>query len=301
MPQTRARLTNEDVADLLDRVADLLKAQDANPFRVRAYRDAAAIARARQTPLADVLDERGLEGLEDLPGIGKSLASAIREILHTGKLGMLERLQGEVTPEAVFRSVPGIGGELARRIHETLNLETLEELEEAAHDGRLEEVDGFGDRRLRAVRESLASMLGRETRRRALTARDREGQTRNPGRWAQGDRPTVQTLLEVDREYREKAAAGKLRRIAPKRFNPTGRAWLPIYHTEKDGWSFTALFSNTARAHELQRTQDWVVLYFERDGRESRGTVVTAHQGDLKGKRVVRGREEECRDHYANR
>ena len=112
--------------------------------------------------------------------------------------------------------------------------------------------------------------------------------------------PPVDVLLDVDREYRERAARGDLRRIAPRRFNPEGRPWLPILHTQRGDWQFTALFSNTARAHELGRTDDWVVLYFYDDHQEEgQHTVVTETRGPLVGKRVVRGREAECRDHYA--
>ena len=67
-------------------------------------------------------------------------------------------------------------------------------------------------------------------------------------------RPDIAMLLDVDREYRDKAVRGSLQKIAPKRFNPSGKAWLPILHTERDAWHFTALFSNTARAHDLKRT-----------------------------------------------
>ena len=73
-----------------------------------------------------------------------------------------------------------------------------------------------------------------------------------------------------------------------------GRAWLPVLHVEKEGWYFTALFSNTARAHELGKTRDWVVIYYERDGEEDQCTVVTERSGALRGRRVVRGREDEC-------
>jgi putative hydrolase len=72
-------------------------------------------------------------------------------------------------------------------------------------------------------------------------------------------------------------------------------------HTEQEGWSFTALYSNTARAHELGTAKDWVVLYFETLGLEGQCTVVTEKFGPLKGKRVVRGREEECRDFYKSK
>ena len=105
-------------------------------------------------------------------------------------------------------------------------------------------------------------------------------------------------LLDVDREYREQAARGKLRKIAPRRFNPTGEAWLPVMHVERDGWEITALFSNTQRAHALGRTHDWVVLYWDRDGEHDQCTVVTARGGPLAGLRVVRGREPECRRWY---
>ena len=108
------------------------------------------------------------------------------------------------------------------------------------------------------------------------------------------DLPPVSLLLEVDRMYREKAAAGQLRMIAPKRFNPKGIAWLPILHARHDDWHFTALFSNTKTAHQLDKTEDWVVIYFHREGQsEGRSTVVTESRGPMAGKRVVRGREGE--------
>jgi hypothetical protein len=111
----------------------------------------------------------------------------------------------------------------------------------------------------------------------------------------------VGLILEIDEEYRSKAEAGELRRIAPRRFNPEGERWLPILETERDGWEFTALYSNTARAHELGKTRDWVVIYFQRageDGEEDQCTVITAGSGPLAAERVVAGREQACREHY---
>jgi putative hydrolase len=106
----------------------------------------------------------------------------------------------------------------------------------------------------------------------------------------------VALLLDIDRAYREAAEHGRLPRIAPKRFNPTGEAWLPVLHTDRGGWHFTALYSNTARAHELDRVRDWVVIYAEdAQHHERQYTVVTAGSGSLAGRRVVRGREDECR------
>ena len=114
------------------------------------------------------------------------------------------------------------------------------------------------------------------------------------------DVPDVGLLLDIDREYREKAHAGELRRIAPRRMNPEGKAWLPVLHTRFGPWHFTALFSNTERAHELRRTFDWVVIYYvDRGGEEGQATVVTERHGALTGERVVRGREPECARFYA--
>ena len=111
--------------------------------------------------------------------------------------------------------------------------------------------------------------------------------------------PEVSLLLDVDREYREKAAAGVLPKIAPRRFNPEREAWLPVLHTRFGPWRFTALYSNTERAHDLHRTHDWVVVFARDDeGNDTQSTIVTEWRGDLRGERVVRGREPECATHY---
>ncbi len=275
---------NIEIADALERVADLLEAQHADGFRVRAYRRAAQTCRALSRPLGVVLGGEGQRGLERLPAIGKSIAASIAEYLATGRLRLLDRLAGEVSPEALFATLPGVGEELARRIHEDLGVETLEELEVAAHDGRLEEVPGIGQRRVQAIRDSIAAVLGPSSRRRARQLRARE---RLP------ERPVVETILAVDAEYRRRAAEGSLRRIAPRRFNPSGQAWLPILHETRDGWHFTALYSNTARAHRFGATRDWVVVFSERDGQAGLCPVDTARAGSRAGQRVVRGREQE--------
>lgn len=280
-------MTNGEIADVLERVADLLEAQDANRFRVAAYRRAADSVRAQARPLGEVLGEGGVEALEALPTIGPTIAAHVAELAQRGGLTLLDRLEGEVSPERLLATLPGIGPELARRVHRDLHVESLEDLEVTAHDGRLETVAGFGRRRVRAVRDQLASLLARSARQRARRAAS-----------VAAPRPGVATLLDVDAEYREQAARGRLRRIAPRRFNPEREAWLPILHAGRDDWHLTALFSNTARAHELGRTRDWVVVFYERDGESGQCTVVTETHGPLRGRRVVRGREPECRRHY---
>jgi len=272
--------SNQDVARRLREAADLLEVQGANPFRVNAYRRAAATVESLPGDLGELLARGGRPALEELPTIGSGIAASIEQMLTTGRWSQLERLRGSIDPVSLFATVPGLGRELARRIHDELDIESLEALEAAAWDGRLDTVPGIGPRRLQAIRAGLDAALGRMRR-----ARPR----------AREDAPGVSLLLEVDDTYRARAEAGKLPKIVPRRFNPEGEAWLPVMHETRDGWHFTALYSNTARAHELGKTHDWVVIYYyDSDHREGQCTVVTETGGRLAGHRVVRGREAEC-------
>jgi DNA polymerase (family 10) len=267
---------NHAIADRFDEVAQILEGQGANPFRIRAWRHGAETLRTLPEAVETIYAGGGLAALEALPGIGATLARAIREILRSGRLPMLERLRGGSDPVALLRTVPGIGRVTAERLHHDLGIESLEELEAAAHDGRLETAAGFGPTRLAGIRESLAQRL----------ARVRQGR-------APGAAPPVTEILDVDHEYRARAAAGSLPCIAPRRLNPEGVAWLPVLHTQRGARHYTALFSNTPRAHRLGTTRDWVVVYL--DGpQEGQWTVVTARGGPLAGERVVRGREAAC-------
>jgi hypothetical protein len=285
----RTQPDNQAIANRLDRIAELLEAQEANPYRVRAYRVAARTLRELEQPAREILKAAGVEGLRRLPGIGVSLSRSIAQFIDTGRISLLEQLSGETGPEDVLATVPGLGPILASRIHDQLGVETLADLEQAAYDGRLAQVPGFGPKRLRGVRESLAGRLYRRARTTVRAARP-----------PVANQPSVSELLDVDREYRQKAQARRLPEIAPKRFNPTGKAWLPVLHTKRGPAHYTALYSNTAHAHELGMTRDWVVIY--RDDHDGAGqwTVVTARYGQLSGRRIVRGRETECESYYAS-
>lgn len=280
---------NGYVEQALREMGVLLEAQGDNPFRVAAYRHAADTVAGLDRPLHDIHRSAGAAGLEALRGVGPRIAAAITELLETGRWQQLERLRGSADPEALFRTVPGVGPGLAHLLHEELGVDTLEALETAAHSGRLEALPGIGERRAAALRAALTELLDRQRQRPAAAPRH-----------VKGPEPPVEMLLDVDREYRAGAEAGKLPKIAPKRFNPDGTAWLPVLHTDRSGWHITALYSNTARAHELDRVNDWVVLYAEDAAHHERQyTVVTAGRGHLAGQRVVRGREAECQHWYA--
>ena len=274
------KANNKVVAEALRDAAALFAQQDADQFRVSAYRNAAKTIEELPEDVADVA-ARGAEALDALPHIGKSIAGAIMQLTTTGRWPQLERMRGRLDPEVSFQNIPGIGPAFARLIHEHLHIDTLEALEAAAHDGRLDTVPGIGERRGKIIRQSLASILARK----GLLV---SGAQKIPP-------PPIEMILEVDREYRERATVGDLKLIAPKRFNPKGEAWLPILHTERGPWHFTVLFSNTARAHELGKTADWVIVFHSSDHQiEDQCTVVTETNGPLKGQRIVRGREAEC-------
>lgn len=279
-------MENGSIARCLEETAELLQAQGANPFRVQAYRKAAATVRSLGQPVTEIYRVGGDEGLRKLPGIGDRLAAGLRSLILTGRLPMLERLRGEMDPEALLKSVPGIGPKLAEHLHHDLGIDTLEELEIAAHDGRLSDPGGVGPKKLAGIVDLLATRLGRR--------RSSPEQLHDPP-------PSIAEILDVDREYREKATRGELPMIAPHRFNPTHEAWLPILHTQRGERHYTALYSNTARAHQMKRVGDWVVLYYDHGQGEMQYTVITAQRGLCADERVVPGRELECAVYYRAR
>jgi hypothetical protein len=146
-------------------------------------------------------------------------------MLTTGRWRFLEHLKGSTDPVRPFRSIPGMDRKLAHRVCDALHIETLEALEMAVHDGRLEHVPGFGPRR-------ALMMLGRVRSR--APARDQD--------------PAEDVLLDVDKECRRWPAPGDLIKIALKRFNPHAKPWLPVLHTTHEGWHFIAIYSNTVRS-----------------------------------------------------
>jgi hypothetical protein len=274
-------LDNRAIAAALDDLAELLESREVNPFRAQAYRTAAETVRGLENPVHEMLVRDGWKGLTELPGIGESLAHSIEKLATTGDLPLLNRLRGRSGGESLLATVPGIGSKTAARIHHDLQIETLEELEAAAFDGRLARMPGMGPKRVRAVRDSLAGRF-RSCRPSGRLARETV------------DEPPIADLLSIDEEFRCKAQANRLLQVAPLRFNPTGAARLPILHTYRDGKKYTALYSNSPRAHELGTNHDWVVIYRERHDGGGQWTIITSRFGKLKDRRIVRGREAEC-------
>ena len=282
---------NHTVAEMLRETASLLEAQGANPYRAQAYRKAGDMVDSLHTPLSAFIARNGASALEELPGIGTSLAKSLERIVRTGRLQLLDKLRGDAEPERILGTVGGIRPVLARRLREELEITSLPDLQRALSSGKLSRMAGFGEKRLSMIRESLSGRLRRPQEREVAVSEREPSAPTSP-------QPSVSVLLDIDREYLSKAKRNELPRITPKRFNPTKEAWLLILHTEREGKRYAALFSNTERAHSLGVTRDWVVVYREMPDGGVQWTVITSQLGALQGRRVVRGRESECLDLY---
>lgn len=150
---------NADIAAIFTEIADLLEIEGANPFRIRAYRNAARIVGEWSRELRTLV-ERG-EDLTRLPGIGADLAAKIREIVETGKCRALEKLRQELPPAITeLLHIPGLGPKRVRTLWHELDVQTLEQLARAARDGRIRALPGFGAKTeaniLQAVEQHLS-------------------------------------------------------------------------------------------------------------------------------------------------
>jgi len=154
---------NSEIADLFDRMASLLEIQGANPFRVRAYRNAAKTLGDLPREVVDLLAEG--EDLSELPAIGKDLAGKIKEIADTGHLMALRELKREVPAGLVeLTGLRGLGPKRVRTLHESLGIRNLKDLERAAKKHRVRELAGFGEKTETRILQALSKRTGSEYR-----------------------------------------------------------------------------------------------------------------------------------------
>ncbi|MDH3726960.1 MAG: DNA polymerase/3'-5' exonuclease PolX [Myxococcales bacterium] len=157
---------NAEIADIFDRMAALLEIQGANPFRVRAYRNAARTVGDLPRSVSDMLAEE--EDLSKLPGIGKDLANKIAEIVDTGHFSALKEVEKEVPAGLVdLTQLPGLGPKRVKILYEELGIHDLTGLERAVRKHRIRELEGFGAKTEQRILESL-SRHAREERRTKL-------------------------------------------------------------------------------------------------------------------------------------
>src|SRR5512143_1339207 len=156
-------IQNLAVATALEEIADRLEIQGANPFRIRAYRNAARTVQELQRDLGQMA-ERG-EALVGLPGIGADLAGKIRDIARTGTCALLEGLRREM-PAAITEllHVPGLGPKRVKTLWHELDVQTPEQVLRAARDHRIRGLHGFGDKTERSIEQAVAAHLSTERR-----------------------------------------------------------------------------------------------------------------------------------------
>jgi DNA polymerase (family X) len=273
-------MDNQAIADRLKDQARRLQKEAGNLYRVKAYRRAAEAVERLTIPVAKLVHDQGARGLQRVSGIGAHLSFVIERLVATGDFHALNTKTAENAPADDVRTLPGVGPHLAEKLWQQLRVRTVADLERAVRDNRLAPVVP-GDRQRQRICDALRARREDERRRQAPAGE-----------------PGVAELLDLDAEYRRLAAAQRLPTIAPDRFNPFGESWLPLHAVRRGGWKYRVLFSNTALAHRLGRSRDWVVIYFSNDQHRGSRTVATETRGDLRGRRVVRGREEECRVYH---
>ena len=145
---------NRDIAAAFKEIANLLDIQGANPFRIRAYRNAARAVADFSSSAAELV--KNGEDLSQIPGIGKELAAKIREMVETGKLHFLEELKKEVPGElSDLMAIAGLGPKRIKTIYEKLQVSTFGELERAANERRISTLPGLGEKTEQAILEEL--------------------------------------------------------------------------------------------------------------------------------------------------
>lgn len=162
---------NSEIADIFERLGDLLEIEGANPFRVRAYRNAARTIRGYAKSMSDLLQQG--KDLSKLPDIGKDLADKISTIVETGKLPLLEKVESR-TPAALsdLMRIEGLGPKRVKALYKKLNIQSLDDLNRAARSGKIKELKGFGKKTEQMIKERVERFAGEAPRTKLIMAED---------------------------------------------------------------------------------------------------------------------------------
>ena len=165
-------MPNAEIADIFNRIADLLEIEGENPFRVRAYRNAARTVADLPHPVAAMPAEG--QSLTDLPGIGKDLAGKIRQIALTGSLPQLVELEKKIPPAlSLLLKIPGLGPKRVKALQQALGVCNIEDLKAAAVGGKIRDLFRFGEKTEQAILEALEGWSGQEERFKLFEAEQR--------------------------------------------------------------------------------------------------------------------------------
>ena len=189
---------NADIARIFEEMADLLELSEANPFRIRAYRNAARLVGDLQLDIAATLTKGGT--LAKLPGIGADLDARIHEIVATGHCTALDRLRKTLPPAITeLLRVPGVGPKRVKTLYHELDVQTLPQLYKAAREGRLRTLHGFGEKTEARILQAAEARLGESRRFKLAVA-------------AQYAEALIAYLRKI-RGVKEAVAAGSFRRM----------------------------------------------------------------------------------------
>ena len=149
-------MDNEEIARRFNRMASLMEVRGEDTFRIRSYRMAAEAIETWPTPMREIVDQDGVAGLQEIPGVGKAIAGKIVELLEHGTFAAWEKLTAE-TPETVLDllELPGVGPKTAAMLHQKFKIASLDDLRKFAEGGGLEMVDGIGAKTAERIKRHL--------------------------------------------------------------------------------------------------------------------------------------------------
>ena len=149
-------MDNPTIARRFHDLAALMEIRGDDPFRLRSYRNAAEAIEVWPTPLKEIADQEGMEGLQTIPGVGKAIAKKVVELFQRGSFDAWDRLTTE-TPASVLEllEVPGIGPKTAALLHQKFKVSSLDQFREFVAGGGLDMVDGIGPKTAEKIREAL--------------------------------------------------------------------------------------------------------------------------------------------------
>ncbi len=194
----RMKVYNSEISDIFNKVADLLEIKDDNPFRIRAYREASGLVTNQSRQIQEMVEND--EDLTKLPGIGEDLAAKMKEIVETGQLEQLTKLEKELPVELTqLLDIEGLGPKRVAKLYKKLDIKSIKDLEQSLKKGEIKELEGFGEKTQENIKQAIKEYKEKGQERTLLKIADEQIQ------------PLVNYLNEIP-EVKQVEAAGSYRR-----------------------------------------------------------------------------------------